>query len=468
MKISTRLTVGQKIVAIPMLLICGVAVGLWIEIRALKQQENDGTVVDLVGRQRMLNQMYLKEVLWAVSGQEANYAQAQAVFEQTLDALLNGGMALLKLGKEEKVQLPPAPTAAIRETLIEQRKVFGEMTSVAEKCLQSKEAASEHFRQLRKLNTTLQVSINDTVRMYAEHVQGKVHSLVRQLGIASLAAGAVAIFLTIGMARSIKNQFHDAALELTASANQLRASSEQQASGATEQSATVTQVTTTIEELARTAATIATNCQHLSQAAEGTVKAMDAINEKTGAMAKRILVLGEKSQAIGNITSIIDDLADQTNLLALNAAIEAARAGEAGRGFAVVAAEVRKLAERSSESTEEIRSVITEIQGETNSAIMGVEQATKTATTGMGQTEQTLSVIREISMSTQQQRSAAEQVVQAMRNVDEVSKQFTASTRQVASSAQQLNRLAEDFKRSLGQSSIKRNGEPHGDGHGSN
>ena len=88
------------------------------------------------------------------------------------------------------------------------------------------------------------------------------------------------------------------------------------------------------------------------------MSAMDTIAHRVDSIATRALSLGEKSQEIGRILEVIDDLADQTNLLALNAAIEAARAGEHGRGFAVVASEVRKLAERSQESAAQIQGIV--------------------------------------------------------------------------------------------------------------
>ncbi len=241
----------------------------------------------------------------------------------------------------------------------------------------------------------------------------------------------------------------NAGLQISTSSAQIRTASEEQATGASEQSSGVSEVTTTIEELNTTATHIAKNAENVARLAGETLAGMQEINTKVNDTARKILSLGEKSQSIGNITKLIDDIAEQTNLLALNAAIEAARAGEVGRGFAVVAQEVRKLAERSSESTEEIRQIINEIQGETNSAIMSIEGSTKWVKKGLEMIEETAKSAKEISIATQQQKFASEQVVQAMREIDSVTKQFVASTRQAAASAAQLNALSEELKRAI-------------------
>lgn len=237
-----------------------------------------------------------------------------------------------------------------------------------------------------------------------------------------------------------------AGLEITSSSAQIRAAAEEQATGAAEQSSSVTEATTTIEELATTASRIAANSENVARQSEATLAGMQEINNKVGETAKKILSLGEKSQSIGNITKIIDGLAEQTNLLALNAAIEAARAGELGKGFAVVAQEVRKLAERSSESTEEIRHLITEIQGETNSTVMGIEDSTKWVAKGLDMVKDTAKSAKEISLATQQQKIASEQVVLAMKNIDTVTKQFVSSTKLSATSTIQLNKLSQELK----------------------
>ncbi|MBF0531738.1 MAG: HAMP domain-containing protein [Candidatus Omnitrophica bacterium] len=250
----------------------------------------------------------------------------------------------------------------------------------------------------------------------------------------------------VGKIERIISQVKQGAFALDTASAQISSAAHQQASGSTEQSSAVNQASTTVKELAATATQIAQNAENVAKAAERTLAGMLEINTKVDATAKKIVVLGEKSHAIGNITKLIDDIAEQTNLLALNAAIEAARAGEAGRGFAVVAQEVRKLAERSSESTEEIRQLITEIQMETNATIMGIEDSTKWVAKGVELIKETAGSAKEISIATQQQRTASEQTVQAMQNINTVTKQFAASTKQAAASAASLSELAKKTK----------------------
>ena len=260
----------------------------------------------------------------------------------------------------------------------------------------------------------------------------------------------VILCIFLGLYIAILPVIRGAAIAIFTASGQLRSASQQQASGATEQSSAVAEVTTTTEELAQTAVNMATSAQQLTQTATLTSKGIESIHQKIGDMAKRILTLGEKSQAIGTITAMIDNLADQTNLLALNAAIEAARAGDAGRGFAVVAAEIRKLAERSGESTQEIRRLITEIQTETNATIIGVEEGTKFSTKGIEEMRETFAAIKGITFSIQQQKSAAEQVVQAMRSIDQVAKEFNSSTTQIGASIEQLNNLSTRLHQIIG------------------
>ncbi|MBF0595719.1 MAG: methyl-accepting chemotaxis protein [Candidatus Omnitrophica bacterium] len=244
----------------------------------------------------------------------------------------------------------------------------------------------------------------------------------------------------------VVGQVKGGALAINASSVQIGSSTREQAAGATEQASAVNEASTTVKELAVTAAQIAQNAENVAKTAERTMAGMQEVNARVDATAKKILSLGEKSQAIGNITKLIDDLAEQTNLLALNAAIEAARAGEAGRGFAVVAQEVRKLAERSSESTDEIRQLITEIQAETNATVMGIEESLKCVARGVEMIRETAGSAKEISIATQQQRTASEQTVQAMQNINAVTKQFAASSQQAAESAVALSSLSQKLK----------------------
>jgi methyl-accepting chemotaxis protein len=267
-------------------------------------------------------------------------------------------------------------------------------------------------------------------------------------------------------------QTQESSKRLATSANEILSATEQQASGSAEQAASISQTTATMEELAATYRQIADNANHVVSMAEAslgsaesgqqavlnTLTSMEQIKGRAQSSANKILALGERSQQIGQVLSIINQIADQTKILALNAAIEAARAGEAGKGFSVVASEIRKLAESVVDSTGEIGSIMTEIQSSANDLVIATEQELKQVQEGVdlahvtGESldrilemiEQTTVSAKEISAATQQQKSATDQVVNAMKEVASVAQQTAAGSRQVAGSAEQLSRLAKD------------------------
>ena len=167
---------------------------------------------------------------------------------------------------------------------------------------------------------------------------------------------------------------------VTSASEELSAQIEQSSRGADEQSSRVRETATAMEEMNATVLEVAKNAQQAAdvssqaqtQALEGAkivsdaVKGIESVHEQSLSIMEDMNALGQQAEGIGQIMSVIADIADQTNLLALNAAIEAARAGDAGRGFAVVADEVRKLAEKTMTATQEV-----------GQAIRGIQEGTK-------------------------------------------------------------------------------------------
>jgi len=232
-------------------------------------------------------------------------------------------------------------------------------------------------------------------------------------------------------------------------AAEMAAASAEASTATSRQSQAIGQVATNAEALSATTASIASGARAGTRAIEQTREVMRDMQEQVQAISDRSQVLGERSQKIDQVLGLINDIAEQTNLLALNAAIEAARAGDAGKGFAVVAAEVRKLAERSIRSTEEIRRIITSVQDETAATIRATEQGTRQAQQVGQLMDSAADVLADSMRSTEQQRQAAEQVSQAMVDVRAAAEQLSGEQELRLASAQRVNQVVAELRSRL-------------------
>lgn len=270
---------------------------------------------------------------------------------------------------------------------------------------------------------------------------------------------------------------------LGSSANEISTSTSQLASSATESAAAVSETTTTVEEVRQTAQVasqkaraVADSAQKAAQISQSGRKstedvetAMNRIRQQMEAIAAGMTRLSEQSQAIGQIIATVEDLAAQSNLLAVNAAIEAAKAGEHGKGFGVVAQEVKSLAEQSRQATNQVRTILSDIQKATTTAVMATEQGSKAVEAGIKQTEvaggsiQSLSAgvteaaqaATQIAASSQQQLVGVDQVATAMESIKQASTQNVASAKQLEIAARNLSELGQRLKQMVAQYKLK-------------
>src|SRR5437588_5368135 len=243
------------------------------------------------------------------------------------------------------------------------------------------------------------------------------------------------------------------------------------------QVAQISQTTQAVEALAifiqnvarnaRLSAEAAQEALHNANAGQDAVKqsieGMLLIRENVQETAKKIKRLGERSNEIGEIVRIIEDIADQTNLLALNAAIQSAMAGEHGRGFAVVADEIRLLAERSTESTKRIATLVKSIQGDTYEAVVAMEDSTQEVVKGSQladdagralnsiytAVERQAQMIESIARAANEQAQVSESVAVAMGQISEITRQTNTGTQEASMRGRYLAELADQLRTSV-------------------
>ncbi|GGY82621.1 protein PilJ [Cellvibrio zantedeschiae] len=291
--------------------------------------------------------------------------------------------------------------------------------------------------------------------------------------------GAIAdsINFTIDQLRILVARINETAVNVSAAAQEtqqtalhLAEASEHQAQEIAGASAAVNEMAVTIDQVSANAAESAAVAERAvsiagngAKVVQNTINGMDTIREQIQDTSKRIKRLGESSQEIGDIVSLINDIADQTNILALNAAIQASMAGDAGRGFAVVADEVQRLAERSAAATKQIEALVKTIQNDTNEAVISMEQTTSEVVRGarlaqdagvaLEEIENVSSslaeLIQNISNAARQQASSAGHISNTMNVIQEITTQTSAGTSATAQSIGNLAEMALDLRESV-------------------
>jgi methyl-accepting chemotaxis protein len=261
---------------------------------------------------------------------------------------------------------------------------------------------------------------------------------------------------------------------VSTAADDLAAQIEQSRRGADHQSQRVAETATAMEEMNATVLEVAQNAGKAAEtsesARENAAKGASVVSQAvTGINQVRLAsedlkrdmgALGRQAEGIGNVLSVITDIADQTNLLALNAAIEAARAGDAGRGFAVVADEVRKLAEKTMAATKEVGAAIRGIQDGTRKSVDGVDRSVETilqATTLaeqsgealrsiVGLVESSSDQVRSIATAAEQQSSTSEEINRSVEDISRISNDTAEAMSRSAEAVAELARQAQNLK----------------------
>lgn len=480
---NLRWTFGQKIAAGFAAVVALTLISSLVNVRALRTVVADQERVLIENAASLIDAAKFDAALeWKVAAVRGYLLTGK---ESYLVRQTEADTEIARLLRQMKSRGSPDKEAAALLPRIEQ--AYGDYGLVASQAVASRQGGAA----LEEVAETFDGAVTPKRRALAELVDEFVAQEERQLAVAQAEATAktvaaqrltvtiivitvvVAIVLSAFLSRRLGHDIGAAIQHIRSASAELQSAASQQATGAKETATSMNEISTTVSELLATSRQIAESSQrvaHISEETAGAARAGDqtvrsahesitGIKQHVDHVVTYMLDLGKKSQQIGGVVDIINELAEQTNILSINASIEAAGAGEGGRRFAVVADEIRKLAERTGGSTREIAALIEEIRAAVNTTVMATEGGAKAVEAGARQFGEVTAAFghivklvgtstdaaREIELSTKQQTTAVEQVNIAIVNAAQATKETEASSSQTLQTAGQLATLSGDL-----------------------
>lgn len=366
-----HLSIGQRLATIPILVAITGSGLVGLMCWQVSHAESGSAAINLAGRQRMLNQKYVRQVLELNLGRSPDTRETQDLIRESLDLLRDGGEH--RFGKIAAAQDP-----RLTESLQSQHEEFERLFLIADRFIRDPESPNQAaLESLVQESERVHEAAQSTVDVLSSVISDQHHASL--WGAAVLGSLVIAItggwaFVcgnsVVGEVHTIAEQLHGMSHDkLERVSNKLRNNANGTSNQAILASSIADQVRHNAQSLSRAVTQfeasiikISNNASTAVSVARNAVTVADQTN-------RTVTRLGESSAEIGNVIKVINSIAEQTNLLALNATIEAARAGEAGKGFAVVANEVKELAKETSRATEDIVSRVSTIQADTRQAV---------------------------------------------------------------------------------------------------